>query len=79
MAPGKQCIAIVCLRDCGEKSGHRTKRHAAQLFFLRGTPLFWGHNLKSEKKILNLTGYEPMSSKFNLRESAEAIEPSSFE
>ena len=49
-------------------------------FFLGGgTPLFWGHNLKSEKKILNLTGYEPMSSKFNLRESAEAIEPSSFE
>ena len=79
MAPGKQCIAIVCQRDCGEKSGHRTKRHAAQLFFFWGGHLYFGDTISSLNKILNLTGYEPMSSKFNLRESAEAIEPSSFE
>ena len=80
MTPGKQCIAIVCLRDCGEKSGHRTKRHAAQLFFfLEGGHLYFGDTISSLNKILNLTGYEPMSSKFNLRESAEGIEPSSFE
>lgn len=79
MAPGKQCIAIVCLRDCGEKSGHRTKRHAAQLFFFGGGHLYFGDTISSLNKILNLTGYEPMSSKFNLRESAEGIEPSSFE
>ena len=82
MAPGKQCIAIVCQRDCGEKSGHRTKRHAAQLFFFLGGGgghRYFGDPISSLNKILNLTGYEPMSSKFDLRESAEAIEPSSFE
>ena len=49
-------------------------------FFLGGGGhLYFGDTISSLNKILNLTGYEPMSSKFDLRESAEAIEPSSFE
>ena len=48
-------------------------------FFWGGGHLYFGDTISSLNKILNLTGYEPMSSKFNLRESAEAIEPSSFE
>ena len=50
------------------------------IFFLGGGGhLYFGDTISSLNKILNLTGYEPMSSKFDLRESAEAIEPSSFE
>lgn len=48
-------------------------------YFFWGGHLYFGHTILSLKKILNLTGYEPMSSKFDFRESAEAIEPSSFE
>lgn len=48
-------------------------------YFFLGGHLYFGDTILSLNKILNLTGYEPMSSKFDLRESAEAIEPSSFE
>ena len=48
-------------------------------YFFWGGHLYFGDTISSLNKILNLTGYEPMSSKFDLRESAEVIEPSSFE
>lgn len=57
-----------------------TKQNVMQHnYFLGGGHLYFGDTILSLNKILNLAGYEPMSSKFNLRESAEAIEPSSFE
>ena len=59
-----------------------TKQNVMQhnyFFFGGGGHLYFGDTILSLNKILNLTGYEPMSSKFDLRESAEAIEPSSFE
>ena len=60
-------------------TAHNVMRH--NYFFLGGGGghLYFGDTISSLNKILNLTGYEPMSSKFDLRESAEAIEPSSFE
>ena len=59
-------------------TAHNVMRH--NYFFLGGGGhLYFGDTILSLNKILNLTGYEPMSSKFDLRESAEAIEPSSFE
>ena len=57
-----------------------TKQNVMQHnYFFWGGHLYFGDTILSLNKILNLAGYEPMSSKFNLRESAEAIEPSSFE
>lgn len=69
-------IAVIAVRKVD--TAHNVMRHN-YFFFLGGGHLYFGDTISSLNKILNLTGYEPMSSKFDLRESAEAIEPSSFE
>lgn len=72
---------IAWLRDCviavrKVDTEQNVMRHN---YFFGGGYLYFGDTTSSLNKILNLTGYEPMSSKFDLRESAEVIEPSSFE
>lgn len=67
-------IAVIAVRKVD--TAHNVMRH--NYFFFGGGHLYFGDTILSLNKILNLTGYEPMSSKFDLRESAEAIEPSSF-
>ena len=59
-------------------TAHNVMRHNYFFFLGGGGHLYFGDTISSLNKILNLTGYEPMNSKFDLRESAEAIEPSSF-
>ena len=68
---------VIAVRKVDTKQN--VMRHNYFFFFGGGGHLYFGDTISSLNKILNLTGYEPMSSKFDLRESAEAIEPSSFE
>lgn len=69
-------IAVIAVRKVD--TAHNVMRHNYFFFWGGGGHLYFGDTISSLNKIL-LTGYEPMSSKFDLRESAEAIEPSSFE
>ena len=69
-------IAVIAVRKVD--TAHNVMRHNCFFFLGGGGHLYFGDTISSLNKILNLTGYEPMSSKFDLRESAEAIEPSSF-
>ena len=69
-------IAVIAVRKVDTEQN--VMRHNYFFFWGGGGHLYFGDTISSLNKIL-LTGYEPMSSKFDLRESAEAIEPSSFE
>ena len=71
-------LLFACVIAVGKVYTKQTSCNTTIFFSGGGGHLYFGDTISSLNKILNLTGYEPMNSKFDLRESAEAIEPSSF-